>query len=79
MRFVAAAALATAFVMMSAPSADARNYPCSKGKGGIAGCLGDKYLCKDGSTSASKRKCQRRSDVTKKLDIFTVRGEREEN
>lgn len=35
----------------------ARNTPCSGSKGGIKACLGDKFLCNDGTTSASKQKC----------------------
>ncbi|MGE4372272.1 MAG: hypothetical protein AB7E29_05090 [Xanthobacter sp.] len=35
----------------------AANQPCSGKKGGISYCRGDKFVCKDGSTSASKKKC----------------------
>ena len=38
-------------------SALAANKPCSGGKGGIAGCDGDTFLCNDGSISASKKSC----------------------
>lgn len=39
--------------------AEARgNQPCSKSKGGIKACTAEgKFLCNDGSISASKRKC----------------------
>ncbi|NGM88601.1 hypothetical protein G5B35_14925 [Parapusillimonas sp. SGNA-6] len=37
--------------------ADARNYPCSGSKGGISHCAGDKFVCNDGSISASKKVC----------------------
>lgn len=39
--------------------AEARgNQPCSKSKGGIKACTTEgKFLCNDGSISASKRKC----------------------
>ncbi|WP_151965016.1 hypothetical protein [Acinetobacter soli] len=39
--------------------AEARgNQPCSKSKGGIKACTAEgKFLCNDGSVSASKRKC----------------------
>lgn len=39
--------------------AEARgNQPCSKSKGGVKACTADgKFLCNDGSVSASKRKC----------------------
>lgn len=33
--------------------------PCSGRKGGIAGCRGSKFLCNDGTLSASKRSCSR--------------------
>ncbi len=35
----------------------AANTPCSQSKGGIKACQGDKFLCNDGSISASKRPC----------------------
>lgn len=35
----------------------ASNYPCSGSKGGVDHCLGEKFLCRDGSISASKRIC----------------------
>jgi endonuclease YncB( thermonuclease family) len=35
----------------------ATNYPCSKTKGGVERCEGTKFLCRDGSVSASKKKC----------------------
>ncbi|WP_171476991.1 YdcA family protein [Acinetobacter pullicarnis] len=31
--------------------------PCSGSKGGISHCSGDKFVCKDGSISASKKIC----------------------
>jgi hypothetical protein len=41
--------------------AEARgNKPCSSKKGGIKHCTSDgKFMCNDGSVSASKRKCTR--------------------
>ncbi|KAA6204322.1 MAG: hypothetical protein DU429_08730 [Candidatus Tokpelaia sp.] len=35
----------------------AQNTPCSGKKGGIAACRGTKFLCNDGSLSASKKIC----------------------
>lgn len=35
----------------------AGNTPCSGKKGGVAHCSGETFVCKDGSTSKSKRKC----------------------
>jgi hypothetical protein len=44
----------------AAPAAEAANKPCSGKKGGVAGCTAQgKFLCKDGSVSASKRQCNR--------------------
>ncbi|OIP06956.1 MAG: hypothetical protein AUK53_11790 [Betaproteobacteria bacterium CG2_30_59_46] len=37
--------------------ASAANYPCSQSKGGVNYCDGDKFVCNDGSISASKRVC----------------------
>lgn len=43
-----------------APGAEARgNTPCSGKKGGVSHCKNGKFVCKDGSTSASKRICTR--------------------
>ncbi|HTK03052.1 MAG TPA: hypothetical protein VL522_25745 [Bordetella sp.] len=38
-------------------TAYASNYPCSGSKGGVDHCLGEQFLCRDGSISASKRIC----------------------
>jgi len=45
-----------ALLAMGAP-AYAANTPCSGMKGGISHCRGDKFVCVDGSTSASKKDC----------------------
>lgn len=37
--------------------------PCSGKKGGISHCLGSYFICKDGSTSQSKRICTASSGV----------------
>lgn len=37
--------------------AQAANTPCSRGKGGVAYCLDGKFICRDGSMSASRRVC----------------------
>lgn len=39
-------------------TAHARNYPCSGKKGGVSHCQGDKFVCKDGSISGSKKVCR---------------------
>lgn len=38
--------------------------PCSGAKGGISHCLGSYFVCKDGSTSASKRICTANSGIS---------------
>ncbi|MDG4675830.1 hypothetical protein P9A16_32530 [Shinella sp. 838] len=51
---------AIALVLAAAPVVEARNQPCSGKKGGIKSCTRDgKFLCHNGTTSASKRKCSR--------------------
>lgn len=42
------------------------NQPCSKGKGGVSHCRNGKFICKDGSTSASKQVCS--GDRKSRLD-----------
>lgn len=37
--------------------AEAGNQPCSGSKGGIARCIEGKFLCQDGSISASRKVC----------------------
>lgn len=51
-------ALAAAAAIAAGPAV-ARNTPCSQGKGGIKACQNGKFLCNDGSISASKKKCSR--------------------
>ncbi|WP_309679468.1 hypothetical protein [Polaromonas sp.] len=38
-------------------TANAANYPCSKGKGGVSHCMGSYFVCNDGSISQSKKIC----------------------
>lgn len=38
-------------------TAHSANYPCSGKKGGVERCVGEQFLCRDGSISASKRIC----------------------
>lgn len=47
----------TAALLALGPSAFAANYPCSGMKGGVAHCAGERFVCNDGSISASKRSC----------------------
>ncbi|MDC7257024.1 hypothetical protein K0P19_19955 [Shinella sp. YE25] len=52
--------IAMSMLLAAAPTVEARNQPCSGKKGGIKACTKDgKFLCKNGTISASKRKCSR--------------------
>ncbi|WP_459208802.1 YdcA family protein [Citrobacter portucalensis] len=43
---------------ISSSTVSAKNYPCSKSKGGVSHCTADgKFVCNDGSISRSKKKC----------------------
>ena len=42
--------------------AQAANTPCSGKKGGISHCLGQYFICNDGSTSQSKKTCSDESN-----------------
>lgn len=55
-RFVALGSFAVASLIM-VTGTEARNTPCSGSKGGVKACQGTKFLCEDGSISASKRSC----------------------
>ena len=46
------------FQFVSIDEATAGNTPCSGKKGGIKYCTSDgKFMCNDGTTSASKKRC----------------------
>jgi hypothetical protein len=49
-----AAAILAAF---AATTAQAANEPCSGKKGGVNHCEGGKFVCNDGTISASKKTC----------------------
>lgn len=51
--------LAVLMLAMSPSWADAKNTPCSGKKGGVSHCAKGKFICKDGSISASKKICRR--------------------
>lgn len=52
------AAITLCIALGTSQSVEAKNYPCSKGKGGVAHCTSDgKHVCKDGTISRSKQKC----------------------
>jgi hypothetical protein len=42
---------------LSASEASARNTPCSGSKGGVDHCSNGKFICADGSVSASNQTC----------------------
>lgn len=50
------AALAVLLLALALP-VSAANTPCSGKKGGISHCQGGKFICNDGSVSASKKIC----------------------
>ena len=49
--------LAAALGLGLAFPSQATNYPCSGSKGGVSHCAGPRFVCNDGSISASKRVC----------------------
>lgn len=55
-KIVLTAVLVMTLVSMLVP-AYAQNQPCSGKKGGISHCASGKFVCNDGSISASKRTC----------------------
>lgn len=59
MKHLTSLTLTLAFTGLFVGAAYATNTPCSGSKGGIKACMGEKFLCNDGSTSASKKKCSR--------------------
>lgn len=50
---------ATVWLLSSALAAARGRRPCSGKKGGVSHCKGEKFICKDGTVSASKRSCRR--------------------
>ena len=50
-------------MLLMCGAGEARNTPCSQGKGGIKACQGTKYLCNNGTISASKYPCTGRGEV----------------
>ncbi len=56
-RLVRVAILTIVLGFMLGAAAFAANQPCSGKKGGISHCSGSKFVCNDGSTSASKKSC----------------------
>lgn len=54
------AVLVVAFLSSSALAwkAHSANTPCSGKKGGISHCMGQFFVCRDGTTSQSKKDCR---------------------
>lgn len=50
---------------LTAGAANTANYPCSGKKGGVSHCAGERFVCNDGSISASKKICS--LDTTRNL------------
>lgn len=48
-----------AFTFTTVAEAGRGKQPCSGKKGGISHCQGTKFVCRDGSISASKKVCSR--------------------
>lgn len=51
-------AICTAVLLISTPAMAKGNKPCSGKKGGVSHCSGGKFICKDGTVSASKKVCR---------------------
>lgn len=59
-RFMAAGlAFVLALAVSSLPADAATRTPCSGKKGGVDRCENGKFVCKDGSKSASKKVCEK--------------------
>lgn len=52
------AAIAALTIALASSLAWARNTPCSGKKGGVSHYAGGKFVCNDGSISASKKTCR---------------------
>lgn len=50
-------AIFVAIMLASSPAMAKGKQPCSGKKGGISHCSGGKFICKDGTVSASKKVC----------------------
>jgi hypothetical protein len=48
-----------AALAVASPASAATRTPCSGKKGGVDHCDGGKFVCKDGSKSASKKICEK--------------------
>jgi colicin import membrane protein len=50
---------AALLLALSLPASAATRAPCSGKKGGVDRCENGKFICKDGSKSASKKVCEK--------------------
>jgi hypothetical protein len=51
--------LFAAALSLASPTLAATRAPCSGKKGGVDRCENGKFICKDGSKSASKKVCEK--------------------
>lgn len=65
-KFITIALTIALFSLLSVNSASAQNTPCSGKKGGVSHCEDGKFICKDGSTSKSKKVCTGKSSAKKR-------------
>ena len=56
-KFIAILSIVATALALSSTPVMAKNTTCSGKKGGISHCSGGKFVCKDGSISASKKVC----------------------
>lgn len=50
--------LVASLFSMAATASYSANKPCSGKKGGISHCMGQFFICRDGTTSQSKKDCR---------------------
>lgn len=55
----ASIAIAGALLLAPAPASAAKREPCSGKKGGVERCEDGKFVCRNGTTSTSKKICSR--------------------
>lgn len=59
LRLAGLAIVLGAALALASPVSAATRAPCSGKKGGVDHCDGGKFVCKDGSKSASKKTCEK--------------------
>ncbi|AWI51386.1 hypothetical protein DDU33_07760 [Actinobacillus porcitonsillarum] len=74
-KFISSILLATSLIIVAdSAMAERGRQPCSGKKGGISHCSGGKFVCNDGSISASKKKCNRPSKEITFSDLLSKKG-----